>query len=283
MPELTLLAAFVAGIISFLSPCVLPVVPAYLGQLGVVAVAGVAVSTLGTGAGPAGPSMTTTSLAGVSGGTLATSAGPLVAAPSLTRRRWQAMRAAIAFCLGFGAVFTLLGVTVYVGGSLGVPLPSLRLIGGVVLIVLGLNMMGVIKIDALWRSWRPLERTGAPAPSGRRLGAGPIGAFSLGAVFAVGWTPCIGPTLGAILGLAALGPSIQAVGLFVAYAVGLAVPFLLLALTLDRAPALIRPLVRHGRAVELIGGGLVVLIGLALIFDWLGAFARAFSFLWPQV
>ena len=122
-----------------------------------------------------------------------------------------------------------------------------------------------------------------PTGSGRRLGAGPVGAFSLGAIFAVGWTPCIGPTLGAILGLAALGPSIQAVGLFIAYAIGLAVPFLLLALTLDRAPALIRPLVRHGRAVELIGGGLVVVIGLALIFDWLGAFARAFSFLWPQV
>ena len=92
-----------------------------------------------------------------------------------------------------------------------------------------------------------------------------------------------GPPSGAILGLAALGPSIQAIGLFIAYAVGLAVPFLLLALTLDRAPALIRPLVRHGRAVELIGGGLVVVIGLALIFDWLGAFARTFSFLWPQV
>ena len=269
MPDLTLLAAFVAGIISFLSPCVLPVVPAYLGQLGVVAVAGASIGAFGT--------------AGPPPGTFATTAGPLVASPSLTRRRWQAMRAAIAFCLGFGAVFTLLGVTVYVGGSLGIPLPSLRLVGGVILIVLGLNMMGVIRIDALWRSWRPLERTGVPAPSGRRLGAGPVGAFGLGAIFAVGWTPCIGPTLGAILGLAALGPSVQAVGLFVAYAVGLAVPFLLLALTLDRAPALIRPLVRHGRAVELIGGGLVVLIGLALIFDWLGAFARAFSFLWPQV
>jgi cytochrome c-type biogenesis protein len=279
MPDLTLLTAFVAGIISFLSPCVLPVVPAYLGQLGVVAVAGASYGTLSAAA-PAAP---LSPLGGSSGGTLATTAGPLLTAPSLTRRRWEAMRAAIAFCLGFGAIFTLLGVTVYVGGSLGIPLPSLRLIGGVVLIVLGLNMMGVIRIDALWRSWRPLERTGAPAPSGRRLGAGPAGAFSLGAIFAVGWTPCIGPTLGAILGLAALGPSIQAVGLFVAYAVGLAVPFLLLALTLDRAPALIRPLVRHGRAVELIGGGLVVLIGLALIFDWLGAFARTFSFLWPQV
>jgi cytochrome c-type biogenesis protein len=193
------------------------------------------------------------------------------------------MRSALAFCLGFGAVFTLLGVTVYVGGSLGIPLPSLRLIGGAVLVVLGLNMMGVIRIDALWRSWRPLERTAAPMTDGRRLGAGPLGGFGLGAIFAVGWTPCIGPTLGAILGLSALGPSIQAIGLFVAYAIGLAVPFLLLALTLDRAPTLIRPLVRHGRAVELIGGGLVVVIGVALIFDWLGAFARAFSFLWPQV
>jgi cytochrome c-type biogenesis protein len=282
MPELTLLAAFVAGVISFLSPCVLPVVPAYLGQLGVVAVAGVTLSAATRPASAASGPGAAGSL-GLAGGTLATTAGPLVAQPSLTRRRWQAMRAAVAFCLGFGAVFTLLGVTVYVGGSLGIPLPSLRLVGGIVLVVMGLNMMGIIRIDALWRSWRPLERTAAPATAGHRLGAGPLGAFGLGAIFAVGWTPCIGPTLGAILGLAALGPSIQAIGLFIAYAVGLAVPFLLLALTLDRAPALVRPLVRHGRAVELIGGGLVVIIGLALIFDWLGAFARAFSWLWPQV
>jgi cytochrome c-type biogenesis protein len=278
MADLTLLAAFVAGIISFLSPCVLPVVPAYLGQLGVVTVAGAGLAIAGQGT--SGSSL---AMAGSPASMLATSAGPLVVEPAPSRRRWLAMRAAIAFCLGFGAVFTLLGVTVYVGGSLGIPLPSLRLIGGVVLIVLGLNMMGVIRIDALWRSWRPLERTTMPTGSGRRLGAGPVGAFSLGAIFAVGWTPCIGPTLGAILGLAALGPSIQAIGLFIAYAIGLAVPFLLLALTLDRAPALIRPLVRHGRTVELIGGGLVVIIGLALIFDWLGIFARAFSFLWPQV
>ena len=220
MPDLTLMTAFVAGIISFLSPCVLPVVPAYLGQLGVVAVAGVALGT------------TSTPTPGPAGATLATTAGPLVASPGLGARRWQALRSAAAFCLGFGAVFTLLGVTVYVGGSLGIPLPSLRLLGGAILVVLGLNMMGVIRIDALWRSWRPLERSVAPTGSGRRLGAGPLGALGLGAIFAIGWTPCIGPTLGAILGLAALGPSIQAIGLFVAYAAGLAIPFLLLALTL---------------------------------------------------
>ena len=191
------------------------------------------------------------------------------------------MRAAIAFCLGFGAVFTLLGVTVYVGGSLASSLVAAH--RGLVLIVLGLNMMGVIRIDALWRSWRPLERTAMPTGSSRRLGAGTgrrlrpgrdlrrrLDARASGRPGRHPWPG--GP-----------GTEHQAVGLFIAYAIGLAVPFLLLALTLDRAPALIRPLIRHGRAVELIGGGLVVVIGLALIFDWLGAFARAFSFLWPQV
>src|SRR5512134_2572480 len=99
MPELTLLAAFVAGVISFLSPCVLPVVPAYLGQLGVVAVAGVTLSAATRPSIAASGPGATGSL-GLAGGTLAKTAGPLVGQPSLTRRRWQAMRAAVAFCLG---------------------------------------------------------------------------------------------------------------------------------------------------------------------------------------
>src|SRR3970282_2588240 len=92
MPDLTLATAFIAGIISFLPPLWLPVVPAYLGQLGVITVAGA----------PAG----TTDLLGT--------------------RRWRALRAALAFVLGFGAGFTLLGLTVYVGGSIGVSVPLLR-------------------------------------------------------------------------------------------------------------------------------------------------------------
>src|SRR3989304_4982084 len=115
---------FIAGVISFLSPCVLPVVPAYLGQLGVITVAGA----------PAG----TTDLLGT--------------------RRWRGLRGALAFVLGFGAIFTLLGLTVYVGGSIGVSLPLLRQAGGLILIVLGLNMMGVIRLPALGRSRR------APGP-----------------------------------------------------------------------------------------------------------------------
>src|SRR3990172_337027 len=192
MPDLTLATALIAGVISFLSPCVLPVVPAYLGQLGVITVA-----------------------------------------------------------------------------------------GGLILIVLGLNMMGVIRLTALARSWRPLDRVAARR-STAGLAASPAGAFGLGAIFAIGWAPCIGPTLGAILGLASLGPSAQAVALFVFYSLGRAIPFLGLALPPGRAPALIRPLLRHSRTVEIVGGGLIVIIGAAMGFDWLFVLASPLSWLWPR-
>lgn len=264
--QLTLAAAFLAGLISFASPCVLPVVPAYLGQLGVLAVA------------PA--------------------------------RRWHLLPHAIAFVLGFGTIFTLLGLTVYVGGSLlGLTLPAvwmtwLRQLGGIVLIVLGLNLAGILRFDWLQRSWRPLDAiltrralatAMAVGPSGSGsgsesrpvgspgLGRSPLAAFGLGAIFSIGWTPCVGPTLGAILGLSAIGPSVQVVALFAAYSAGLAVPFLLMAMALDRSRAWTRPLLRHGRAVELVGGLLVAGIGVALLFDWLSVLARTFSFLTPSV
>jgi cytochrome c-type biogenesis protein len=277
--ELTLAAAFVAGLISFLSPCVLPVVPAYLGQLGATV----------AGSGPIGSGMTSSAIPGPGGpgGRLVsvTAAGPAVAAAPLSaaRRRWAVLPSAVAFVAGFGAVFTTLGLSVYVGRSLGIDLAALRQVGGIILIVLGLNLAGVLRLAPLARSWRPLDRLVSFRPDGRALGQTPLGALGLGAIFAVGWTPCVGPTLGAILALASVGPSAQAVVLFVAYALGLAVPFLALAMALDRAPALIRPLVRHGRAVEIVGGALVVLIGLALLFDWLSWFAAVFSFLTPQV
>jgi cytochrome c-type biogenesis protein len=264
--DLTLGAALLAGLISFLSPCVLPVVPAYLGQLGAVAATAPVVGGTLLAAAPAG------------------AAGQMPAGPpvSIPARRWRAMPNAFAFVLGFGSVFTLLGITAYVAaGPLRENLPLLRQVGGVVLVVLGLNLMGVLRLRTLARSWKPLEGFGGRRPGANRGGI--VGGFILGAVFAVGWTPCIGPTLGAILTLAAVGSSPQVVGLLVAYSLGLGVPFILLALAVDRAPAITRPLLRHSRTIEIVGGVLVVALGLALIFDWLGMFARAFSFLWPQV
>ena len=264
--DLTILVAILAGVISFLSPCVLPLVPAYLGQLTAIAVA-----------------------ASVDG-----------SRPS----RWLAMRHALAYVAGFGAVFTLLGITAtFAAGPLVDYLPALRTIGGVVLIVLGLDLAGLLHIPGLQRTWRPLDAgaagslatatgstalgTRGPAPSvGDRLGGrvvssrgGWFASFGLGAIFAIGWTPCIGIILGGILTMAATsGTVMQGALLLVAYTIGLGLPFLLIAAVYDRAPSLMAPLVRHGRTVSLIGGLLVVLIGVAMVFDWLALFPRYFNF-----
>jgi cytochrome c-type biogenesis protein len=269
--DLTFFVAVAAGVISFLSPCVLPLVPAYLGQLTAVAVASSA-----SGAPPS---------------------------------RWVALRHAVAYVLGFGAVFTLLGITAtFAAGPLVEYLPILRQIGGVVLIILGLNLAGILTIPNLERVWRPLERgaaqelasatgtvalgatgTGRDAGPSRidRLGGrfvssrnGWIASFGLGAIFAVGWTPCIGVILGGILTLAATsGTALQGAILLVGYTLGLGIPFLILGVLYDRAPALVRPLVRHGRTVSFIGGMLVVAIGFAMLFDWLALLPRYFTFL----
>ena len=256
--DLTIAVALGAGLLSFLSPCVLPLVPAYLGQLSAVAVVGRA--------------------EGVAS-------------------RWLAMRHAIAFVAGFGAVFTLLGVTAtYLAGPLVDYLPLLRQLGGILLIVLGLNLAGVLRIPALDRTWRPLEAgaagsvaaaTGTVALAtpgaatearfadrlgGRIVGTrgGWLASFGLGAIFAIGWTPCIGVILGGILTLAATGASaLQGAVLLVAYTLGLGIPFLVIAAAYDRAPGLLAPLLRRGQLVSLIGGLLVVAIGVAMLFDWL--------------
>ncbi len=266
--ELTLLVAFWGGILSFISPCVLPLVPAYLGQLTVAAVVGNARRSEG----------------------LATS-------------RWLAVRHAIAYVAGFAIVFTVLGVTAsFIGGGLYSWLPILKIVGGDLLIVMGLSLAGLISIPLLERTWRPLEAGAAgslaqatgtfafAAPSavgqgpdlGTRLGGKLVGgrggwlsSFGLGVVFAVGWTPCIGVILGGILTVAASsGQALQGGLLLLAYSAGLGLPFIALAVVYDRAPILIRPLVRHGRAISLVGGLLIAVLGVAVQLDWLSFFAR---------
>ncbi len=119
------------------------------------------------------------------------------------------------------------------------------------------------------------ERTGGRLVEGGGLAA----SFGLGAIFAIGWTPCIGIILGGILTLAASsGTVLQGGILLVAYTLGLGLPFLLIALLFDRSPAVLRPLVRHGRAVSMVGGLLVAGIGVAMLFDWLALLPRYFNF-----
>jgi cytochrome c-type biogenesis protein len=261
--DYTFLVAVTAGLISFLSPCVLPLVPAYLGQLTAVAVAAQA------------------------GGTAS---------------RWAALRHAVAYVAGFGSVFTLLGVTAtFAGGAIADYIQPARVIGGAVLVLMGLSLAGILKVRVLERTWRPLDAgasagltamtggmTLAPAGGGvggrigRRLVGGRAGlaaAFALGAIFAVGWTPCIGVILGGILSMAAVSETkLQGALLLVGYTAGLGIPFLLIAAFYDRAPGVMRPLVRHGRLVSLIGGLLVVGIGLAMMFDLLVLLPQYFSF-----
>ncbi|HTC85428.1 MAG TPA: cytochrome c biogenesis protein CcdA [Candidatus Acidoferrum sp.] len=274
--DLTFLVAVAGGLISFLSPCVLPLVPAYLGQLTAVAVA--------------------------AGGD-----------PSVRPSRWLAFGNAVAYVAGFGVVFTVLGVTAtFAGGPLFDYLPILREVGGVILVVMGLALAGVLRIGVLERVWRPLEvgaaasvaattgttsfatagGSGGGAVGGTRtarldrLGGGLVStrggwpaSFGLGAIFAIGWTPCIGIVLGGILAMAASsGTILQGAVLLLGYTLGLGIPFLLLGFLYDRAPGILRPLIAHGRIVSLVGGLLVVAIGVAMIFDWLVLLPQFFNF-----
>lgn len=253
--ELTLAAAIFAGVVSFLSPCVLPVVPAYLGQLGVVA------------ASTAGMIVTPT-------------VGPSVQlAPT---SRWRVLPHSLAFVLGFGAIFTLLGLTFYAFRPL-FELPPVRIAGGLIVIVMGLNLMGVLRIGFLNRSFAPSRKFGE-APIGGAAARSPLAALALGSVFALAHTPCVGPTLGAILTLSlTAGAAPNVVLLLVGYSLGIGIPFIALGLAMDGSARLTRPFLRHGRAIELIGGGLVVAIGLAIVFDLLRVFAQGFRALWPSV
>jgi cytochrome c-type biogenesis protein len=266
--DTSILFAVLAGLVSFASPCVLPLVPAYLGQLTAVAAA----------AGDGGK----------------------------RRSRWVAVRHAIAYVAGFGAVFTLLGVSAtFAGGALAAYMPQLRVVGGVILVVMGLSLAGILRIGALERTWRPLDAgasaglattTGgmalAPAGGGGvggRLGrrlvggrTGYAGAFALGAIFAVGWTPCIGTFLGGVLMMAAgaNGDAGRVSGalLLLGYTAGLGIPFIVIAAFYDRSARLLRFLVRHGGAVSLVGGLLVAAIGVAMMFDWLILLPQLFRF-----
>ncbi|MCX7782909.1 MAG: cytochrome c biogenesis CcdA family protein [Meiothermus sp.] len=197
---LSLPIAFVAGILSFLSPCVLPLVPTYLLYLG--------------------------------------------------GQQGRPLRNAVFFVLGFSAIFFLLGLPfTLLGGLLFEYRDLLGRIGGGVLILLGLYMLG------LKPKWGVNLRYQGPTDR-------PWGAFVLGIVLGLGWTPCIGPILGGILTLTATGGGVH---LLVAYILGLAVPFLLVAFFADRARALLKRAARLSHAVEITAGLVLIAVGILLL------------------
>ncbi|OLE30768.1 MAG: cytochrome C biogenesis protein ResC [Actinobacteria bacterium 13_1_20CM_3_71_11] len=235
--------AVLAGLVSFLSPCVLPLVPGYLSY--VTGMAGADLdAALGTD--PHGR--------------------PVEA--SGEKARGRILAGGLLFVAGFTVVFTLTGVLVAQAGRvLLVHERIVEIAVGVLVIGLGLAFAGVV--PGLQREVRVH----------RLPGAGLAGAPVLGAVFALSWTPCVGPTLGAVLGLAVVGGQTgRAVTLTVAYCLGLGLPFLAFGLGFRRLLGLFAVVRRHSRWVTRTGGVLLVLVGLALVtggwtvfVDWLRA------------
>ncbi|WP_416797793.1 cytochrome c biogenesis CcdA family protein [Ciceribacter azotifigens] len=239
--DISLLSALLAGALSFLSPCVLPLVPPYLCYM-----AGISVEQFrGEGRAEADPAA-----------------------------RRAVMLAALAFTLGFATVFVALGAGAStIGTLLRQHLDLLAKIGGLIIIVMGLNFLGIFRIGFLASEMR-FQGQGKPATLG--------GAYVMGLAFAFGWTPCIGPVLGAILGVAA---SRETVGdgamLLAVYSLGLAVPFWIAAAF---SGAFMRFLVRFRRhlgLVEKLIGALLVLTGLAFMFGFVSNLAIWFQQTFP--
>jgi cytochrome c-type biogenesis protein len=222
MAELSLiglLTAFAAGVISFLSPCVLPLVPGYVSF-----VAGSSIEELRDGSAP----------------------------------RARSLTLAATFVLGFSVVFVALGASATALGSLLLSYRyELGIVAGVIVLLFGLYMLGIAPLRLMDREARfHLDLAG-----GRTLSA-----FLLGLAFAFGWTPCIGPVLGAILTLSASTADVAKGSLLLAvYSLGLGLPFLLAALFTGTLLVRLKALGRAGRSLQRAAGGLLVAMGLLMV------------------
>jgi cytochrome c-type biogenesis protein len=232
--------AFMAGIVSFASPCCLPLVPAYVGYM------------VGTD----------------------TEAG--------NARRRAAFRQALAFVVGFSAVFITLWASIgLVGYVLRDYVGILRQLGGAILIFMGLHVAGVIDVGVLYREVH--LPVGAMGGASMGFGQAPVGpsyrrSALLGVVFAAGWTPCIGPILGGIIGLASVSASVlEGTVLLVAYAAGLAIPFILVAVGATAVSHRLGWLRDHHAAVSMVTGVMLAGVGFLMITNTFGRLSGLFA------
>jgi cytochrome c-type biogenesis protein len=244
-----------AGLVSFLSPCVLPLVPGYVSY-----VTGIAGADLDAALGSDPSGRAVAPPADEDAAAPATAAGTVLAPPrpvrSRTRVRGRVLLGSLLFVAGFTTVFTLLAfATGGVGGFLLVHQQALERVVGALVIGFGLGYLGLLpglQREARVR-WLPAS--------------GLAGAPLLGAVFGLGWIPCVGPTLGAVLGLAAVqGGAGRGAALAVAYCAGLGIPFVLFGLGFRRLLGGFASIRRHSKWVVRVGGVLLVAVGAALLF-----------------
>jgi cytochrome c-type biogenesis protein len=237
MPDdVSLFAAFFASVLSFVSPCVLPLVPGYLSF-----VSGMSLEKL------------------TAGGTGSESGASR-----------QVFFASLAFVAGFSVVFVALGATAStVGRLLYSQLGLLNKIAGAIVIIFGLHTMGVLRIPFLYREARIDTKTKP---------AGLFGAFVVGLAFAFGWTPCIGPILGAILALAAEEGTVHhGMLLLLVYSLGLGIPFLVTSLAVNQFFSALKRVRRYYHAIELVAGGLMVVIGVLIMTNRFSVITRALT------
>ncbi len=221
MPNVTIAAALVAGTLSFLSPCVLPLVPPYLIYL--------------TG----------------------TSLERFADAEPEPRVRRETIAAAVLFVLGFSTVFVALGASASaIGALVHAYSAELAILAGVVIIVMGLHFLGLTPIAWLMHQ----KRLEVAKPVGL------WGAYLMGLAFALGWTPCIGPILAAILAIAASEQTVtRGAGMLAVYSLGLGIPFLIAAFAVENFAAFLARFRAHLGLVEKAMGGLLVLTGIAFL------------------
>ncbi len=224
MTELGIVVAFTAGLFSFLSPCVLPLLPSYLSFITGMSVADLTEELL-----------------------------------RAARRR--VLLHAILFIVGFSLVFVALGASVSaIGRALFAYRGWITRLGGILIIVFGLYIAGVFKLGALSRTARSQIRDKP---------AGYAGSLAVGVTFAIGWTPCVGPILGAILSLAGATKTVRrGMGLLFAYAAGLGLPFSLSAAALGSFLAVFKRYRRWIPIVERVAGVLLVVVGIMVYTNY---------------
>jgi len=218
--SMTLVTAFIAGNVSFLSPCVLPMLPTYAAFLA------------GTGIKPI----------------------------ESTGDKWLFRYNALCFLSGFTVVFVVMGATASYFGQMFVDYQQIvRQSGAIFMVIMGFHVLGVLKVSLLQRDFRPLLVTTL---------RGPVGAFILGVTFTVGWTPCIGPILASILFYASTTATLsQGVLLLFVYAMGFCIPFLVLALLLDKYLYKVRSLYKWLPVVQQASGVILIVAGIIIYFD----------------
>lgn len=219
--NITIGIAFLAGVLSFLSPCVLPLVPGYISLM-----SGVSIDRLKEG-------------------------------DSSTNARRAVIFNSLAFNAGLSVIFLALGTTAGLIGAAIINNIWVRVIGGLIIIAFGLQLIGLLKISTLYKDTRFFSN---------EKPRGALGSFTLGIAFAAGWTPCIGPILGGIIGLAATSGGWRS-GLILSafYSAGLAVPFLLTGLGINQFLAFYGKFRKHLHKVEVISGVVLIVVGLLVM------------------